>query len=891
MYRNDDGKYVDVTPQSGTLRYGFGLGLVISDINDDGWPDVYVANDYSVPDYMFINQQDGTFRDEQKQRTRQISWFGMGVDIADINNDGARDITVVDMAADDHVRDKTLMAPMNPRLFWFAVNDMQYQYQYMFNSLQLNNGNGTFANVASLMGVARTEWSWAALFADFDNDGYKDYFVSNGIRRYPRDNDFRNEMAEVREANGGTVPNELRQELYEKMPQIKLPNFMYHNDGNYAFNEVAAEWGVDNPTYSNGAAYGDLDNDGDLDLVVNNMDEVASIYRNNATETNDNHFLRVELSDLTDLVGTKVEIFYGEEQQMVEYATVRGYKGAIGPVLHFGTGETSTLDRLVVTWPDKKVQVLPQVNCDQTLSISYTDAVHRDTDDVSVEPLFEEIAASDSGVDFVHTENLYDDFAREVLLPYKQSTLGPFIGTADVNGDGLQDFYIGGAADQAGCLYLQMSEGRFVKSSSQPWSQHRNCEDMGSVFFDLEGDGDLDLYVASGGNEFIQGSLTLQDRIYINDGKGGFRHAESALPAIRESTLRVRATDYDNDGDDDLLVGGRLLPGHYPSSTGSYVLRNDDGRLTDVTEEIAPGLSSAGLVNDAQWVDFDRDGDTDLVLAAEWSPIRFFENGNGRFDDVTEQLGLSSMKGFWKSIAQTDLNGDSKPDFVVGNMGLNSKFYASEKKPFKIFASDFDNSGSWDVVLSKEYNGELVPTRGRECSSQQMPFIKEKFPTYMDFATASINDILGEEALNSCLQLEITEFSSIALLSNSSGSYDVKPLPRIAQRAPVHGIVQTDVDQDGRDDVVVAGNLHSMEIETPRIDAGTGDVLLTNADGTFTRLTPIESGLFATEDVRDIALIENPTSRLILVANNNGPVQIFRQELGVKSVGARLDKN
>lgn len=875
MFENRGGKFFDVTEEAGMLQYGYGLGVAVSDFNNDNYPDVYVVNDYSVPDFMYVNQGNGSFKDELKQRTKQISWFGMGIDIADINNDGHQEIAVVDMASKDHFRSKTLMAPMNTELFRFAVEEMQYQHQYMFNSLQLNLGNGQYSNIPFLTGVGKTEWSWASLLADFDNDGYRDYFVTNGSRRYYRDNDFRMKLREVREAHGGNVPNDLRQALWEEIPEIKLSNMVFRNDGNLQFEDISKTWGINHPGYSNGAAYGDLDNDGDLDLVVNNIDDYAHVYRNQASDMTQNHFLRIILKSSGPMVGTRVKLHYGPAQQIAEFSPVRGFQSSMEHALHFGLGDVKTVDKLEVTWPNGHVQILENIPSNETIELTQENAASKTTDEEITRPqLFTEAVSKETGIDFVHRENVYDDFIREVLLPYKQSTLGPFISKGDVNADGMEDFFIGGAKGQAGTLYLQ-HQNWFEKAASQPWARHAASEDMGSLFFDADGDGDQDLYVASGGNEFQSGSNLLQDRLYLNNGNGIFVNATDRLPEMISTTMKVAAYDFDGDGDQDLVVGGRHKPQQYPLPDRSYFLRNDAGKFIDMTEEIAPGQSQIGLVNDIQVTDLDNDGSDEIIFALEWNHIKVFSRQGEIFVDRSDKFGLAELHGWWFTVTPVDIDQDGDMDLIGGNLGLNSKFTASQDHPFLLYAGDFDENGTWDVVLSKEYKGRFVPTRGKECSSQQMPFIAEKFKTYRSFANASVDEILGE-TLESSLNLKTTEFRSMVLLNNG-GTFTATPLPFPVQASAVYDIIPMDVNQDQKTDLVLAGNLYQMEIETPRLDASKGFVLLGDGKGQFEVMPHPASGLNAGGDVKDLEVLGMASSNqiILLAAQNNDQLLAF----------------
>lgn len=887
LFRNDGGKFTNVTEQAGLLRYGYGLGLVISDINQDGWLDIYVANDYSVPDFMWINNGDGTFTDRIKETTRQISFYGMGADIADFNNDAYPEIAVVDMASIDHFRDKTLMASMDVEGFWYFVNTLGYQYQYMFNTFQLNNGNGTFSNIANLAGIARSDWSWAALLADFDNDGWKDYFISTGYRRYARDNDFRNEMKAIRDAHGGTVPMEMRPQLYAKMPEISLPNFIYRNNRDLTFSNVTEPWGLNVPSFSNGAAYADLDGDGDLDLVVNNIDDKAFLFKNKASDLRRGHFLRFRLegeSPASPLIGTQILVKTPDGQlQYQEYGPVRGYMGCMENAVHFGLGDHTLASEVEVTWPDGRYQVLTNVQADQVLTLRQAEARQRQQPKVEHQTFpIEAVDGKTLGVDFVHRENPFNDFAKEVLLPHKQSTLGPKVSVADVNGDGLQDFFIGGAKGQGGALYLQRPDGTFVKGPSQPWAElDAASEDMDALFFDPDSDGDMDLYIVSGGGGDFEGiEAALQDRLYINlDGKGTFGRVGNALPEMHTSGNVARAADFDGDGDIDLFIGGAAKPGRYPYPDRSYLLRFDTRtlRFEDVTAELAPELVAPGMVKDALWTELNGDGFPDLVIVGEWMPIRIFLNEKGRLVDASSRLGTEGLKGWWYSIAQTDIDRDGDPDFVVGNLGLNGKFHASPDHPFNVFANDFDKNGTCDIVLTKEYKGRLVPTRGRQCSSEQMPFIKDKFPTYRDFANADIEQIFGKKNLEEALHLQVTTFASGVLINEGAKGFSFRTLPNEAQIAPINGIIVADLDEDGSDDLIIAGNNFDAEVETPRYDAGTGLVLKGNGKGDFIPVLARQSGFYAPWNVKDVDMLDlaGGQNRLLILAVNDAAPGFF----------------
>lgn len=877
MFENQNGKYVEVTKKAGMLKYGFGLGLVVSDINKDGYPDVYVANDYSVPDFMYINNKDGTFSNKTKEMTNQVSFYAMGADIADINNDGHLDIAVVDMAADDHVRDKTLMVSMNVPNFRTYVDTLKYQYQYMFNSIQLNNGNGTFSNIVNLAGLAKTDWSWSSLFADFDNDSYRDYYVTNGCLKYGRDNDSRLKLQKLREESpNNSVPLEMRKQLYEDLPTIKLTNSMFSNNKDLTFKNVSKEWGLDIPSFSNGASYGDLDNDGDLDLIVNNIEDEALVYRNNA----ESNFIRFKLNPnkLSPIVeNTKISIQYGDKMQYAEYTPVRGFLSSMeSNFIHFGLGDISDIDKVEVIWPNGIRNILSNLKSNTTIELEAKEDNKSQYAGFAYngKKVFETVA-NRAGLVYTHNENNFDDFKKEILLPHKQSALGPKLATADVNGDGLEDLFIGGSKYYSSKLFMQSANGAFVEASVQPWSKDKGCEDVNAHFFDSDSDGDLDLYVCSGGGgDFVSNDIKLNDRLYQNDGKGNFSSTQNLLPQHNTVSSVAKSYDYDQDGDLDLFVGGRAVPGKYPYAERSYILKNNGGKYTDVTLEIASALERPGLVTDALWVDLDGDKAKELVVSGEWMNIKVMKYEGGKFSDVSADFGVEELKGWWYSLAAADIDNDGDMDLICGNNSPNTKFKASKEKPFNVFADDFDGNGSCDIVLSKEYKGELVPTRGRECSSQQMPFIKEKFKSYNGFANATMSDIYGEK-LNAALHLEVNSFYSSVLINNG-GRFDVKKLPNQAQVAPINGIVTTDINKDGNIDLIMAGNNFDTEVETARYDAGTGLIALGDGKGNFEPLSIEESGLFANQNVKDIKLLNGSNGVYLVVANNNGPLQVFQ---------------
>ncbi|WP_445381433.1 VCBS repeat-containing protein [Robiginitalea sp. IMCC43444] len=869
LYRNDGGTFTDISKEAGIERPIFGLGLSISDINTDGWPDIYIASDYYLPDALFINQGNGTFRDEIKNYTQQVSYYGMGVDVADINNDALQDIFVLDMASSDHYRSKTLMASMNTSRFDYLVNTAGYHYQYMYNSLQLNNGSNHFSNIAQLTGVANTDWSWSVLMSDFDLDADKDIYVTNGYRRYALDNDLQQRVFQAKQQYKGNVPLAVKEELYRSMPSEKLPNLLFENRGSLEFVENGKQWGLGDLSFSNGAAMGDLDNDGDIDLVVNNMDENAFIYKNHSRENEKGNYLKIIPEGPVSEGLPKVTIFQQGTPQFIEVRRVRGYMSAHEPVAHFGLGKAEAADSVIVEWAGGKTNLIQNVKANQTVRVAFADAQKTQAGKKSESNyLFASQPSSVMGLKDAHQENPYDDFAKEILLPYKQSTFGPYFSQADVNADGLTDLFMGGASGQAASLYLGTANG-FRKTVVPAFDADKAYEDMESVFFDLDSDGDLDLYVVSGGNEFEQGSSLYQDRIYLNDGTGIFKKAVDVLPSAASfSGKAVAAFDFDQDGDTDLLVGNRILAQSYPRSAPSFLLENEDGKLRDVTAEKAPGLEDFGIINDLFVTDFDGDGRKDILAAGEWTAVGFFKNTpDGLQLQDAESHGVS-QKGWWYSITQTDANADGRPDYILGNAGQNIKFSASEEKPFKVFANDFDKNGTNDIVLSKKYQGEYVPVRGRECSSQQMPFIAEKFPSYSEFASASLKDVYGNE-LEASYEKEVNTLSSVLLINLGSGQFEVRSLPVEAQMIPIFAGISKDLNGDGFEDLILAGNIYETEVETPRLDALSGAVLLSRGDGTYYAVPRTKSGLYMTGNVKSLISLEKKGGFWLLAGVNS----------------------
>ena len=872
IYRNDNGKFKDVSKKVGISRdFAYGLSINASDFNNDGWTDLYVANDYAEPDFMYYNNGDGTFRNVINEELKHITQLSMGSDTGDVNNDGWIDLLTTDMTPEDHYRSKTNMASMSTERFNTLVEAGAHR-QYMSNTLQINTGVGSFSDIANIAGILNTDWSWASLLVDLDNDGWKDIIISNGVKKDVENNDY---LHLIKNLDKKTTAEKLFQ-MSKDAPSQPMSNYAFRNKGNLQFEKVTKLWGFDTPSFSSGMAYGDLDNDGDLDIVINNMDSPAFIYENKAT----GNFLKIKLEGPVKNkfgFGAKAIIHHNNKFQVVENNVTRGFISSVEPGLFFGLGKDKKVEKVEVTWPDGKVNYFQNLRSNKTIIAKYSNSVIKLKDTLVTKTVLKKVNIKDLGLGYSHKENEFDDFAEEILLPHKLSNNGPFSAVADVNGDGLEDLFIGGAAGQEGVLYFQIKDGKFQKSNSQLWEKDKSSEDLECLFFDADGDGDRDLYVTSGGTEYKQGNILLKDRLYINDGLGNFVKNLTALPNIYESTQTVKSSDIDKDGDLDLFIGTRLISGKYPFPATSYLLINNNGLFKKSTNKVAPDLKNIGLVTDAVFSDIDKDGDEDLLVVGEWMEIKVFENQNGLFIDSSRKFGIkSTSRGLWWSITANDIDNDGDDDYIIGNLGKNNKFKASKEHPFKIYANDFDSNGTNDVVLAKYYKDGYVPLRGKECTTQQMPFVSEKFKDYHSFASSKLLDILPKDKIEGAIIYQIENFESI-ILTNEEGKLKSKPLPIQAQVSPIKSALVDDFNEDGFKDILIIGNHYGVEVETTRYDAGYGAILLGDGANNFKFSPPTISGVHIPFDSRSIQSLNLNEEKVLLITNNNDSLIMLKK--------------
>lgn len=869
FYTNENGKFIDKTKALGMLKYDYGLGLVTADLNQDGWTDIYVSNDYTQPNVIWINDQKGGFDNKVKEMTKHVAYFSMGCDVNDCNNDGLPEIIAVDMAAKDHVTAKTFMASMNVNYFRQLTEKYNYVPQYMFNEFQLNNGNNSFSEISNMAKIAKTEWSWAPLFADLDNDGLKDLVVTNGYKQNALDNDFRIKLGE-RKAQGN-IPMQERMQWINKIPEYKAQNYFFKNNGELGFQDTNNEWIISNAGISNGAAYADLDQDGDLDIVLNNIDDFASIIEN--TSKGKNYIqvdFKTEKAQYTSLYNAKVYAFINEEIFFQEFTPTRGFQSAVEPLIHFGLGDKTIIDSLKIIWNNGLYETKRNVASNQKISFVIEHAQQK-----FVAPKAQKTYMSAANApDFVYKETNFDDFKKEILLPHKISTIGGSIAVGDINNDGLEDYFLCSGQNQAAKIYLQNKNSSFSVSKQTALQNDKKYKDLGAVLFDADQDGDLDLYVTSGGAGEIEFQPELlQDRFYLNE-KGVF--IKQKLATIESSTKAVKAIDFDSDGDLDLFVAARNTPGKYPKPAKSYLLENDGkGAFKDVITTIAPELEYAGMITDILVKDLNNDNKMDLVVCGEWMPVSFFIQKDNVFQNETKSYGNPEKVGWWFSLASQDIDNDGDEDIVAGNIGGNNKYQPSVEKPLSILYNDFDKNGSDDIYLTTKYNGKDVPVRGRECSAQQMPEINNNFRTYNDFAQANINQILGEQNVNEALSYTATEFEHCIFVNENNRFNNTTYLPPASQVAPLRSILFVDVNHNGTKEMLGVGNLKDTEVETPAYDAGIG-FCIENQAGKWSANSLLQTGFECSGEARDLKAIKLANGKtMLLVLNYASNMQSF----------------
>jgi enediyne biosynthesis protein E4 len=894
LYRNVGGRFVDVSEEAGIFgsEIGFGLGVAVADVNRNGRPDIYVTNDFFERDYLYLNNGDGTFTEVLAEQMPYTSYFSMGLDIADINNNGWPDIYVTDMLPEDDYRLKTMSSFEGWDIYQAKLKN-DYHHQYMRNTLQLNNGNGTYSDVGFLAGVAATDWSWSALLADFDQDGYKDIHVTNGM---PRDLTSQDYIAFL--ANDQTFQSALKDKrvdflrLTQAMSSTPIPNYAFRNNGAGrggvpTFTSVSAEWGLDTKGFSNGAAYADLNGDGALDLVVNSINQEVSIYRNNARALTDNRFLQVRLGgEGTNrfAIGARVTLRSGDRIFYQELIPSRGFQSSMDYVLSFGVGALESIESVTVEWPDGRVTVLENVTSNQRITVNQAGARPGTHQAPTPSAALLADVTERVGLEFVHRENEFVDFDRERFIPKLLSTEGPFVATADVNGNGLTDVFIGGARDQPGQLLIQRPDGRFSVSSAAAFAQDSVSEDLGAAFFDATGNGHPDLYVVSGGSEFTDGAPALQDRLYLNDGRGNFRKSEGHLPAIGFSGSRVIALDFDGDGHLDLFIGGRVVPGSYGLAPQSVLLRNDGrGRFTEVTEQVAQGLSRVGMVTDAAWTDVDGDGRPDLVLVGEWMPVTVFRNtGRGRLERIVVP-GLENSSGWWNRMAVGDFTGDGRTDLLVGNLGLNTRLRATPEHPATMHVKDFNRNGFVEQILAYHAPGGngngagSFPLLMRDDLIKSLSFLKARFLKYEQYAGRTVSQVFTAQELEGAEVREAHTFATTLFRNNGDGSFTPVLLPLEAQLSPVYGILAHDLDGNGTLDLLLAGNFDGVRPEFGRMHATYGLVLRGDGHGGFTPVPARESGFLVRGQARDIQRIRTASGELFMVSRNDDRPLFFRR--------------
>jgi enediyne biosynthesis protein E4 len=875
LYQNDGSNHFTEVSEKANIAsnvLSFGLGCAVSDYNNDGWLDIYVSNDFNEQDYLYINQKNGNgssprFSEESASRLGHTSLFSMGSDAADINNDGHTDLITLDMLAEDNHRQKMTSGADNYDKFKL-LESLGFGSQFSRNMLHLNNGNGSFAEIGQFSGISGTDWSWSALFQDYDNDGFKDLFVTNGFVRDYTDMDFLKYTTDEQiKAKEGQEAKLSVSDLIGQMPKSEVENYVFQNDGKFSFNKKNKDWGIEGTAVSSGAAYADFDNDGDMDLVINNINEYASFYQNNSEKLSQNNYLKIKLLGTKNNpsgIGSRVSVYAGGQVYMQEQIPVRGFQSSVEQILNFGVGKSSQIDSVVVLWNNDKKQVLKKVKSNQTLSVKITEANQVFDYQIDIEKTI--FTENQNSLNFTHTENLYNDFKSQILLPNMLSRSGPCLAKGDVNNDGLEDLYVGGASGQSGELFLQQKNGNFTPKPQPIFKQDIASEDCDAIFFDADNDKDLDLYVVSGGNEFQENDVALQDRLYLNDGKGNF--SKTALPKETISGSCVRPADVDNDGDLDLFIGGRLSPQKYPQSPENQILINQGKGI--FVKDNSQKINNLGMVTDAVWIDLNKDKSLDLVVVGEWMPIKVFMNQNGKLSDQSEAWIKEPSGGFWNKLLAEDFDNDGDLDLVIGNHGLNSQIKATKNQPAEITFKDFDDNGTIDPIMSYYLNGKSYPFPSRDDLLEHLPMLKPKFTNYKSYADAQLSDLFSSSELSGSSTLKANNLQTV-YLENTGKSFKMKPLPIQVQFSPVYAITPADVNADGKKDIILGGNLSTTRIKFGKYDASLGTVLLGDGKGNFQSVPASKTGLNLKGDVRNMVMV----GKKLVVGVNNEKVRVF----------------